>query len=100
MLGNFVMALKSDDNDVMVFTEIDGDKKEIKNYSDFSANPNLKDIKPEIMKIFFYVGVGISLLFVLVFLYLLIRSKPIPDYMIGFIGAIVGYFLAKRPYEI
>ena len=42
----------------------------------------------------------ISYVFCLAFILSVILSKSIPNYFVGFIGTILGYYFAKRPWEI
>ena len=42
----------------------------------------------------------ISIVAFAIFGYLIIRERTIPEYYIGFIGSILGFYLAKRPFEV
>ncbi len=78
-------------------TEITDGKKTQHKYPNFE--PELS-VKPQTTKWFFYTFNWISLLFCLTFIILIFLEKPLPEYFIGFIGSIIGYFIAKRPYEL
>ena len=40
-----------------------------------------------------------SLFTIAIFLLLIVLARDIPDYFIGMVGAILGYYLAKKPFE-
>ncbi|MFA6072976.1 MAG: hypothetical protein WC758_02610 [Candidatus Woesearchaeota archaeon] len=65
---------------------------------DFSGTPTMESkITP--LRTHFTVANIISVLVILVFLYLLVFEKNTPDYLIGFVGSIFGYYLARAPYD-
>lgn len=96
------MPSNSDKFFIKFVEEDEGKKEASKQYQDFTLQKNpVENVGPKITKLFFYTASTISFLFALAFLYLLLFStEPIPDYMIGFIGSIIGFFIAKRPYEL
>lgn len=40
-----------------------------------------------------------SLFTIAIFLLLIALDRDIPDYFIGMVGAILGYYLSKKPFE-
>ncbi len=85
---------------IKIEEEDGGNRHDVRTYTDFRTQPTLEDVKPKLVVIFFWTMVILSLLFVIVFLYLVAFQKSVPNYFIGFIGAIIGLFFAKRPDEI
>ncbi len=86
----------------MVFKTRINSKEEVLEIDEIKpSKAELKNVKPRVLEAYFQVSYIISLAFCLVFLILIIlKPEGIKDYMIGFVGTILGYFLAKRPYEL
>ncbi len=63
-------------------------------------SPNVKAKPKEATEDHFKIVNWISIGFCLVFLLLVLIGKEMPDYFIGFVGSILGYFISKKPWEI
>lgn len=48
---------------------------------------------------YFTIGAVLSVMLILVFCFLLLTQEPVPDYLIGFVGSILSYFLLVKPFE-
>ncbi|HME87085.1 MAG TPA: hypothetical protein VKE88_01620 [Candidatus Nanoarchaeia archaeon] len=48
----------------------------------------------------YFVANCICAIIILVFLGLIIWDREIPEYLIGFVGSIIGYYIAKAPYDL
>lgn len=70
---------------------------EIKDISSMIPTENVKSTST---KFFYYIGNIICLIIVVSFLIFLFLGKEVPGYLIGFIGSIIGYYIARPPYDL
>ncbi len=66
---------------------------------DFDAGLNLKRKKQRRIDNYYTVTHYLSLAAFCVFLVLLLLERNVPDYFVGLIGSIVGYYLSRKPFE-
>ncbi|MAG08592.1 hypothetical protein CMO89_03900 [Candidatus Woesearchaeota archaeon] len=86
------------------------EKKKINDIEDFEETGNIDTIsfddknllgpKPILTKLHYVVGNIICVLITITFLLLLFKSRSIPEYLIGFMGSIIGFYIAKAPYNL
>jgi len=65
-----------------------------------SRSPLTEPVKSKAMKNHFWFANIIALAIIASFLTLLFLKNDVPTYLIGFVGSIIGYYIAKAPYDI
>lgn len=66
---------------------------------DFKDDPSRKGKKQKRIDHYYIVTHYLSIASFLVFLGLLLLGKNVPDFFVGLIGSILGYYLSKKPFE-
>lgn len=66
---------------------------------DYKYDPNLKRRKQKRIDSYYLVTHYISLASFVIFLFMLLFGRSVPDFFVGLIGSILGYYLSKKPFE-
>jgi hypothetical protein len=60
----------------------------------------IKEAKEGTIKLHYVVGNAVCGLIVLAFIIMIFACDDVPEYMIGLVGSIVGYYIARAPYDL
>jgi hypothetical protein len=87
------------DSPFIEIEEINGSEKKKYSFENFkSEEPTLRRREKRI-DFYYMVGNYLCVVIIAVFLGLLIVGREIPEFFIGMVGAVIGYYLSRKPFE-
>ncbi|MBI2129420.1 hypothetical protein HYU07_04225 [Candidatus Woesearchaeota archaeon] len=60
----------------------------------------IENPKQKVIGLHFIIGNFICAAMVVAFLILLFSEKTMPEFLIGLVGSIIGYYIARPPYDL
>lgn len=67
---------------------------------DIPTFKHVEDPKKRWTGLHYWVGNLICAGMILTFLLLVLFQGPVPEYLVGLVGSIIGYYIARAPYEL